>query len=94
MNGFDFTLAGVRLTALGSGALWWAQQRTLCVSDLHLGKSERHARRGGSALPPMKPARRLTGSKLFSMKPARKRSSASATVSTMTQPAARCRRQT
>lgn len=24
----------------------------LCVSDLHLGKSERHARRGGSALPP------------------------------------------
>ncbi|UWQ61752.1 ligase-associated DNA damage response endonuclease PdeM [Leisingera caerulea] len=52
MNGFDFTLAGARLTALGSGALWWAEQRTLCVSDLHLGKSERHARRGGSVLPP------------------------------------------
>lgn len=52
MNGFDFTLAGARLTALGQGALWWAEHQTLCVSDLHLGKSERHARRGGSALPP------------------------------------------
>ncbi|KIC17833.1 ligase-associated DNA damage response endonuclease PdeM [Leisingera sp. ANG-Vp] len=52
MNGFDFTLAGARLTALGSGALWWPEQQALCVSDLHLGKSERHARRGGSALPP------------------------------------------
>ncbi|WP_264212720.1 ligase-associated DNA damage response endonuclease PdeM [Leisingera thetidis] len=52
MNGFDFFLAGARLTALGSGALWWAEQRLLCVSDLHLGKSERHARRGGAALPP------------------------------------------
>ncbi|AHD01628.1 ligase-associated DNA damage response endonuclease PdeM [Leisingera methylohalidivorans] len=52
MTGFDFILAGARLTALGSGALWWAEHRLLCVSDLHLGKSERHARRGGSALPP------------------------------------------
>ncbi|MBQ4824113.1 ligase-associated DNA damage response endonuclease PdeM [Leisingera sp. HS039] len=52
MNGFDFNLAGTRLTALGSGALWWADHRLLCVSDLHLGKSARHARRGGSALPP------------------------------------------
>ncbi|MBY6068059.1 ligase-associated DNA damage response endonuclease PdeM [Leisingera aquaemixtae] len=52
MTGYDFSLAGARLTALGSGALWWTAQRLLCVSDLHLGKSERHARRGGSALPP------------------------------------------
>lgn len=52
MTGFDFTLAGAHLTALGAGALWWAEHRLLCVSDLHLGKSERHARRGGSALPP------------------------------------------
>lgn len=52
MSGYDFTLAGTRLTALGSGALWWAAQRLLCVSDLHLGKSERQLRRGGSALPP------------------------------------------
>ncbi|SDD30043.1 ligase-associated DNA damage response endonuclease PdeM [Ruegeria marina] len=52
MNGCDFTFAGQRLTALGSGALWWRAQRLLCVSDLHLGKSERIARRGGAALPP------------------------------------------
>ncbi len=52
MNGHDFTLAGAQLTALGSGALWWADQRILCVSDLHLGKSERIARRGGTTLPP------------------------------------------
>lgn len=52
MNGFDFTLAGVSLVALGSGALWWPDQRLLCVSDLHLGKSERIARRGGGTLPP------------------------------------------
>ena len=52
MNGEDFSLAGLRLTALGSGALWWAAQRLLCVSDLHLGKSERIARRSGGQLPP------------------------------------------
>jgi DNA ligase-associated metallophosphoesterase len=52
MNGHHFTLAGARLTALGSGALWWADHRLLCVSDLHLGKSERVARRAGLALPP------------------------------------------
>lgn len=52
MNGYDFTFAGERLTALGSGALWWGERRLLCVSDLHLGKSERIARRGGTPLPP------------------------------------------
>lgn len=52
MNGHDFTLAGARLTARGSGALWWAEARLLVVSDLHLGKSERLARRGGPMLPP------------------------------------------
>ncbi|MDE4140527.1 MULTISPECIES: ligase-associated DNA damage response endonuclease PdeM [Rhodobacterales] len=52
MVGYDFTLAGARLTALGSGALWWAERRLLCVSDLHMGKSERHLRRGGAPLPP------------------------------------------
>jgi DNA ligase-associated metallophosphoesterase len=40
------------LLALGSGALWWPDQSLLVVSDLHLGKSERIARRGGAALPP------------------------------------------
>ncbi len=52
MNGCEFTLAGARLTALGSGALWWRDHDLLCVSDLHLGKSERIARRGGPSLPP------------------------------------------
>ena len=45
-------MAGARLLALPSGALWWADQRLLVVSDLHLGKSERFARRGGAMLPP------------------------------------------
>ena len=52
MNGCGISLCGAQLTALGSGALWWADQRLLCVSDLHLGKSERILRRGGTALPP------------------------------------------
>jgi DNA ligase-associated metallophosphoesterase len=52
MNGHDFTLAGAQLTAMGSGALWWSDHSLLCVSDLHLGKSERVARRGGPTLPP------------------------------------------
>jgi DNA ligase-associated metallophosphoesterase len=52
MNGHRFTLNGAQLIALPSGALWWPAERLLCVSDLHLGKSERLVRRGGSALPP------------------------------------------
>lgn len=52
MNSFPFSLAGATLHALGTGSLWWPEQSVLCVSDLHLGKSERHARRGGTALPP------------------------------------------
>ena len=47
-----FTLAGETLHALPSGALHWPAQALLCVSDLHFGKSERLARRGGSLLPP------------------------------------------
>lgn len=52
MNGIAFDLSGARLTALASGALWWAEERLLAVSDLHLGRSERIARRGGMLLPP------------------------------------------
>ena len=52
ISGYDFTFCGAALTALGQGALWWSDQSLLVVSDLHLGKSERHARRGGAALPP------------------------------------------
>lgn len=52
MNVFDFTLAGIALQARGSGALFWPERGLLCVSDLHLGKSERILRRTGTALPP------------------------------------------
>ncbi|MGP3697761.1 ligase-associated DNA damage response endonuclease PdeM [Rhodobacter sp. NSM] len=52
MNGHAFTLSGVRLSALPSGALWWPEEGLLCVADLHLGKAERLARRGGALLPP------------------------------------------
>ena len=48
----DFFLNGCSLTALASGALWWADQQLLCVSDLHLGKSDRIARRRGTLIPP------------------------------------------
>jgi DNA ligase-associated metallophosphoesterase len=47
-----FTLSGETLNALPSGALYWPAQSLLCVSDLHFGKSERLARRGGALLPP------------------------------------------
>lgn len=52
MNGYAFTLAGASLVALPTGALWWPERRLLAVSDLHLGKSERTARRGFGLLPP------------------------------------------
>ncbi len=49
---YEFDLCGAALTALPCGALWWAEAALLAVSDLHFGKSERLARRGGAALPP------------------------------------------
>ncbi|MBT3142693.1 ligase-associated DNA damage response endonuclease PdeM [Phaeobacter gallaeciensis] len=52
MNGFSFSFAQTSLVALATGALWWPEQKLLCVSDLHLGKSERIARRAGTTLPP------------------------------------------
>ena len=51
-NGHAFTFAGERLVARPSGALWWPAAGLLVVSDLHLGKAERTARRGGPLLPP------------------------------------------
>ena len=52
MTGYDFTLTTAQLVALPSGGLFWPGQGLLTVSDLHFGKAERLARRGGSLLPP------------------------------------------
>ena len=52
MDGCNFDLGGTQLTALPSGALWWADMSALIVSDLHLGRSQRIARLGGGLLPP------------------------------------------
>lgn len=52
MTGFAFTWHGLGLEARCSGALWWPEERWLIVADLHFGKSERMARRGGALLPP------------------------------------------
>nr|HRO16046.1 ligase-associated DNA damage response endonuclease PdeM [Paracoccus sp. (in: a-proteobacteria)] len=52
MTGYAFDWHGLRLEARCSGALWWPEGRWLVVADLHFGKSERMARRGGVLLPP------------------------------------------
>ena len=59
MTGFAFTWHGLALEARCSGALWWPEGRWLVVADLHLGKSERMARRGGALLPPYEGAETL-----------------------------------
>lgn len=51
-TGVEIILAGARLMAMGSGALVWPDEHLVCLSDLHLGKSDRIARRGGTMLPP------------------------------------------
>ncbi len=51
-NAHAFTLAGIAFLALPSGALLAPGAGVLLVADLHLGKAERLARRGGSLLPP------------------------------------------
>ena len=51
-DGHVFSLFGALLTARASGLLWWAHRRILCVSDLHLGKADRLARRSGVMSPP------------------------------------------
>ncbi len=60
MNAYPFTFCGAALVALGSGALHWPARGLLCVSDLHLCKAERMARRGGPALPPYETQETLT----------------------------------
>ena len=52
MTAHAFTLCDTALRALPSGALYIPGEAALCVSDLHLGKSDHIARRGGGLLPP------------------------------------------
>jgi DNA ligase-associated metallophosphoesterase len=52
MTGHQFTFADLSLHAQPTGALWIPDARTLVVSDLHLGKSDRIARRTGTLIPP------------------------------------------
>ena len=59
MTDFAFRWQGLGLVARCSGALWWPEGRWLVVADLHLGKSERIARRGGALLPPYEAAETL-----------------------------------
>jgi DNA ligase-associated metallophosphoesterase len=49
---FSLTLNGTHALALASGALLVPSADLLCVADLHLGKSERAARRRGALWPP------------------------------------------
>lgn len=49
--GLDIRLAGAALRALTCGGLWWADQRLLVLSDLHLEKASSYAARG-QMLPP------------------------------------------
>mgnify|MGYP001597983690 CR=1 FL=1 len=50
-QGHGFRFHGLWLVARPSGVLWWPEGRWLMVADLHLGRSERLARRGGSLSP-------------------------------------------
>lgn len=52
MNDQALSFRGESLRLLPSGALHWPARQLLCVADLHLGKSDRIARRGGPMLPP------------------------------------------
>ncbi len=55
----QLAFAGAEMVARPSGALFWPKWRALIVADLHLGKSERMARRGGVLLPPFEGAETL-----------------------------------
>lgn len=72
MTGFAFAWQGQSLQMRCSGALWWPAGRWLVVADLHLGKSERMARRGGALLPPYETAETLRrlGDELDALDPA------------------------
>ncbi|SDZ76348.1 ligase-associated DNA damage response endonuclease PdeM [Rubrimonas cliftonensis] len=58
-EGLFFRLAGREVAARPSGALWVPELGLMAVADLHLGKAERMARRGGALLPPYECAETL-----------------------------------
>ncbi|MBD3765841.1 MAG: ligase-associated DNA damage response endonuclease PdeM [Rhodobacterales bacterium] len=60
MNGHGFSFHGAELVARPTGALHWPAAGLLAVSDLHLGKALRLARRGGGLLPPYEVTETLT----------------------------------
>lgn len=72
MTTLPFPFRGETLHALPTGALFWPARALLCVSDLHLGKSERVARRGGALLPPYETIETLDrlGQDIAAMRPA------------------------
>jgi len=59
-NAHEFSFCDMAAFALPEGALWVPETRTLTVSDLHLGKSDRIARRSGALLPPYETRETLT----------------------------------
>ena len=52
MAEYSFKFQGTELVAHPSGVLAWPEENLLVVSDLHLGKSSRMARRSGILIPP------------------------------------------
>jgi len=54
------SFCGEQICLRPTGALYWPSADMLVVSDLHLGKSERIARRGGTLLPPYETTETLT----------------------------------
>lgn len=60
MSEYEFTLSGEKLVATPSGALWLPDYATIVVSDLHLGKANRIARREGRLTPPYETMETLT----------------------------------
>ncbi|PUB18551.1 ligase-associated DNA damage response endonuclease PdeM [Yoonia sediminilitoris] len=60
MTDYAFDFNGTACRALPSGGLFLPTHKVLCVSDLHLGKSDRIARRSGMMLPPYEVHETLT----------------------------------
>lgn len=71
MNEYEINFQGHDLVARKSGVLWWPAEKLLCVSDMHLGKSDRIARRSGALLPPFETKDTLSrlGDEILALRP-------------------------